>query len=447
MKKFLKLIDRTRDSEIENMCTLSCSSGFFASDKGHGMQLNVRLMGDVLYFYPDGHHSAPYFTLPLLHAQSVQQEADGASSSLTVVLMSQFREYRIAFHSPIASQQWRKELSDRVDARNRLLTQQPQPLPAFPSASFPWRSDTGVCFHSPAANYFEAVADAIAAARTCVFIADWWLSPEIYLKRRELPPNPAWRLDNLLQHVAQKGVMVYVIFYKETPGTLQTNSFKAEKHLKRLHSNIRVLRHGPGFSNLYWSHHQKLVCVDYHTAFVGGIDLCFGRYDTVDMRLSDTVLPHTFIGVDYYNPSYHGCVNDELCDAFLDRPQLDRTLVPRMPWQDVAVSFDGEAANDVAMGFVQRWNNHTAFGASTRIEEFRVFPEPPATTQSSFSERCSVRVLRSTAEGCESVLLHFMLCTTILAKKFDKFGSGVVAPSLSAACRRQDAAVCCASIM
>ena len=103
------------------------------------------------------------FTLPLLHAESVQQEAGGASSSLTVVLMSQFREYRIAFDSPIVSQQWRKELSDRVDARNLLLAQQPQALPLFPSASFPWRSDTGVRFHSPAAHYFEAEADAMEA--------------------------------------------------------------------------------------------------------------------------------------------------------------------------------------------------------------------------------------------------------------------------------------------
>jgi phospholipase D1/2 len=232
-----------------------------------------------------------------------------------------------------------------------------------------------------------------------VFIADWWLSPQIYLKRRELPPDPAWRLDNLLQYIAQKGVQVYVIFYKETPGTLQTNSAKAEKLLKSLHSNIHVLRHGPGYMNMYWSHHQKFVCVDYNAAFVGGIDLCFGRYETVDMPLCDEQVPHRFVGVDYYNPSYHGCVNDELCDAFLDRPELDRSRIPRMPWQDVAVSFDGEAAYDVAMGFIQRWNNHTAFQSAKDIEDIKAFPKPLACNSSECSTVSgSVRIVRSISE-------------------------------------------------
>ena len=143
--------------------------------------------------------------------------------------------YHIAFASLSAANQWRKKLSDSLAGRARLLVAD---QPASPTATFPWRSNVRVRFHSPGAEYFEAVADAIAAAKHCVFIADWWLSPQIYLKRHELPPNPAWRLDNLLQHVAQKGVLVYVIFYKETPGTLQTNSAKAEKLLKSLHSII-----------------------------------------------------------------------------------------------------------------------------------------------------------------------------------------------------------------
>lgn len=310
--------------------------------------------------------------------------------------------YHITFATPSASNQWRKELSERIDARNRSLEGHTEAFPVFPTASFPWRS-AAVQFHSPGAEYFEAVADAIAAARHCVFIADWWLSPQIYLKRRELPPNPAWRLDNLLQYVAQKGVKVYVIFYKETPGTLQTNSAKAEKLLKSLHSNINVLRHGPGYMNMYWSHHQKFVCVDYHTAFVGGIDLCFGRYETADMPLSDAALPHRFIGVDYYNPSYHGCVNDELCDAFHDRPELDRMRIPRMPWQDVAVSFGGEAAYDVAMGFIQRWNNHTAFQSATDIKDIQAFPKPLAVDHGGPTEQFSIRVVRSIAEvSCRS---------------------------------------------
>ena len=36
------------------------------------------------------------------------------------------------------------------------------------------------------------------SAKECIFILDWWLSPEIYLRR---PPAyyPEWRLDKVLQ--------------------------------------------------------------------------------------------------------------------------------------------------------------------------------------------------------------------------------------------------------
>jgi phospholipase D1/2 len=38
---------------------------------------------------------------------------------------------------------------------------------------------------------------------------------------------------------------------------------------------------------LYWAHHEKLVVVDQTVAFVGGIDLCYGRWDDPKHRLVD----------------------------------------------------------------------------------------------------------------------------------------------------------------
>lgn len=49
------------------------------------------------------------------------------------------------------------------------------------------------------------------------------------------------------------------------------------------------------------SHHEKLVIVDHHICFIGGLDLCFGRYDTMEHKVSDFP-PHTWPGKDYYNP-------------------------------------------------------------------------------------------------------------------------------------------------
>ena len=46
-------------------------------------------------------------------------------------------------------------------------------------------------------DYMAAVADGISAAKEEVFITDWWLSPEVYLKRD--PCKSQWRLDCLLQ--------------------------------------------------------------------------------------------------------------------------------------------------------------------------------------------------------------------------------------------------------
>ncbi len=44
----------------------------------------------------------------------------------------------------------------------------------------------------------------------------------------------------------------------------------------------QVLRHPDGITQ--WTHHEKIVVVDQNVAFVGGIDLCFGRWDTPNHR-------------------------------------------------------------------------------------------------------------------------------------------------------------------
>jgi len=46
------------------------------------------------------------------------------------------------------------------------------------------------------------------------YLKDWWLTPELYLRR---PPAffPEWRLDYLLKRKAEQGVKIHVIVYKE----------------------------------------------------------------------------------------------------------------------------------------------------------------------------------------------------------------------------------------
>lgn len=52
---------------------------------------------------------------------------------------------------------------------------------------------------------------------------------------------------------------------------------------------------------IHRSHHEKLVIIDNHICFIGGLDLCFGRYDTSEHKVGDFP-PIIWPGKDYYNP-------------------------------------------------------------------------------------------------------------------------------------------------
>lgn len=57
----------------------------------------------------------------------------------------------------------------------------------------------------------------------------------------------------------------------------------------RLHPNIKVMRHPDHVSSsvYLWAHHEKIVVIDQSVAFVGGIDLAYGRWDDNEHRLTD----------------------------------------------------------------------------------------------------------------------------------------------------------------
>ncbi|XP_050223609.1 phospholipase D zeta 1-like [Mercurialis annua] len=200
---------------------------------------------------------------------------------------------------------------------------------------------------------FEAIATAIENAKSEIFITGWWLCPELYL-RRPFDSHSSSRLDSLLEVKAKQGVQIYILLYKEVAIALKINSMYSKKMLLNIHENVRVLRYPNHFSaGIYlWSHHEKLVIVDYQICFMGGLDLCFGRYDTKEHRVGDCP-PHIWPGKDYYNPresepnSWEDTMKDE----------LHRGKYPRMPWHDVHCALWGPACRDVARHFIQRWNH------------------------------------------------------------------------------------------
>ncbi|XP_015593521.1 phospholipase D2 [Cephus cinctus] len=161
---------------------------------------------------------------------------------------------------------------------------------ANPHKSFaPYRSPISASWFVDGAGYMSAVADVLENAKEEIFIADWWLSPEIYMKRPMLNGH-YWRLDNILQRKALEGVKVFVLIYKEVELAMGINSFYSKQKLvEKCPENIKVLRH-PDHARVgifLWAHHEKIVVVDQSIAFLGGIDLCYGRWDNNEHRLTD----------------------------------------------------------------------------------------------------------------------------------------------------------------
>ncbi|KAI3728081.1 hypothetical protein L6452_16709 [Arctium lappa] len=199
---------------------------------------------------------------------------------------------------------------------------------------------------------FDAIALAMEEAKSEIFMCGWWLCPELYL-RRPFHSNATTRLDALLEAKAKQGVQIYILMYKELALALKINSFYSKKKLAAIHENVKVLRYPDHFSSgvYLWSHHEKLVIVDNEVCFIGGLDLCFGRYDTHEHKVGDRP-PMIWPGKDYYNPreSEPNSWEDTLKD------ELNREKYPRMPWHDVHCALWGPPCRDIARHFVQRWN-------------------------------------------------------------------------------------------
>lgn len=84
----------------------------------------------------------------------------------------------------------------------------------------------------------------------------------------------------MLERKAKEGVKIYAILYNEPKIALTINSEYTQKYLSTLHPNIMVLRHPNYILPLMWSHHEKIIVVDQVIAYIGGLDLCYGRMDT-----------------------------------------------------------------------------------------------------------------------------------------------------------------------
>lgn len=186
------------------------------------------------------------------------------------------------------------------------------------------------------------------------------------------PPyyNQEWRLDQILKRKAEAGVKIYVIVYKEVEEALTCNSKHTKHALQGLcpegspgHSNIVVMRHpdhnvleNAADMTFYWAHHEKFLVIDYNLAFIGGLDLCFGRWDNHQHPLSDVhpagVAGEIWPGQDFNNNR----VMDFQGVEDWKSNEVSKAEYGRMPWHDVAMGVIGDCVYDIAEHFVLRWN-------------------------------------------------------------------------------------------
>ncbi|XP_064594574.1 phospholipase D1-like [Liolophura sinensis] len=181
------------------------------------------------------------------------------------------------------SREWMQHLQEAANTTGKDFTEPNQ------HGSFaPVREESYTRWFIDGATYFSAVADALEMAKEEIFITDWWLSPEIYLKR-PVTEGDKWRLDMVLKRKADQGVKVFILLYKEVELALGLNSLYSKRTLCSHSDNIKVLRHPDHVTKgvLLWAHHEKIVVIDQTIAFVSGIDLCYGRWDDDQHRLAD----------------------------------------------------------------------------------------------------------------------------------------------------------------
>jgi phospholipase D1/2 len=89
---------------------------------------------------------------------------------------------------------------------------------------------------------------------------------------------------------------------------------------------------------------------------MGGLDLCFGRWDTNSHPIADVhptdVNKALFPGQDFNNARVYDFADVE----HWDQNKLDRTKNSRMGWSDLSLCLRGPVIDDLKAHFVQRWN-------------------------------------------------------------------------------------------
>ncbi|KAI3693582.1 hypothetical protein L1987_76529 [Smallanthus sonchifolius] len=204
------------------------------------------------------------------------------------------------------------------------------------------------------------ICDAIRQARRLIYITGWSIFHKVQLIRYGAKARDSI-LGDLLKSKSDEGVRVLLLVWDDPTSKSFFGKGLCKLMMKKLGPFSRTHQckyyfvvvlyqraAGPRRLDLdaetIYSHHQKTVIVDADAgikrrimAFVGGLDLCVGRYDTPEHSLFSTL--NTLHKDDYHNPNYTGSTAG----------------CPREPWHDLHCRIEGPAAYDVLQNFEERW--------------------------------------------------------------------------------------------
>ena len=93
-------------------------------------------------------------------------------------------------------------------------------------------------------SYFEDLHTKLMSAKESIYIAGWWVSPEIFLKRpinlktaeESSAANPV-RLMDILKQKAEEGVLINLLIFKEVKLALSLDS----NHSKNVFNKLQFL--------------------------------------------------------------------------------------------------------------------------------------------------------------------------------------------------------------
>jgi phospholipase D1/2 len=213
------------------------------------------------------------------------------------------------------------------------------------------------------------IYDAICQAQDMIYITGWSVDvtqsllrgteKEEALKISKYSPY----IGELLKQKAGEGVTVNLLVWDDAtsnivmPGVMGTHDEVARRFFANTQVHLRLApMQGDERNNIHekagkfvmFTHHQKLVIVDTPQtnnakkrellAFIGGIDLTNGRWDTNEHPLFRSLT------TDHQGDCHNACF---AVDA--------QTVGPREPWHDIHSSVRGPGVLDIVQNFTERW--------------------------------------------------------------------------------------------